>query len=336
MSTKNIVLVEPQSDRVGHTQQFLKTLTSVLVKSGYVVSVVKIKQSISNTTEMPKFYGMFESLLLKNFCYKVIKMFKIPTVNTRVVFTSCDLRFVFLFILIRRPDLCYIFFLNNYNNVSVLKKTILKYVLSKTTNALVYSKKQREFLQSISPDVNIKIVPHYTLYDDNRKVSKTSRKYDLTFIGNDLKYKRFDLFCEFAKSINYETCQICVAGDISEDGKGLINRGWHVKFGYLDSLSYYETLKNSKFVFIGHDSSFSLKVSGIAFDAISFGCGIIASDIAPFRELKEMFPKQVQIFKQPSDLSESLISVSQVCSLHNRLDIEENKMIILNSLNEGL
>lgn len=315
MSFTKITIIEPQGDQIGHTVGFVKRLANLFREENYEVSVWS-SHALASEPGFKKVFIENPKARFIGILYALLKTSINISRADRVLFSSCDLWYVLPCVCIfRRPEYS-AFILNNYGSNGIVRRWALSLILLRLKKAFVYSARQREILLSLSPDTTVEIVPHYSMYSSERKSTHLKRKNDLGYFGNNASYKRFPKFLEVADRLYKEAngdFKIVIYGDISGAVANKIPSYIECHSGYITENKFHEAMLNTKTMFLGHDSTFSNKVSGLAFHGLSFGCRLLASSISPFEELSRNYSNRV-LFWDSGSKAEELV---RFCKMKN-------------------
>lgn len=333
---RKLALIEPFGHPQGHTSNFVRFLDAYFEEKQLAEVYVYTTPELADKLDSSRCESFFKRIDGKTgFQIRISHLWTVvfnPINEKAVLFSSVEELSLFVFLIINRGKSVSAYFLNNYRG-GVLRKLLLKLILPRMTNVFVYSEAQAAYLRKIHNKAEISVVPHYSLID-RPSTKRQPIQFNVSFIGGDQAYKRFGDFRLLVERLVLESnnsLRVGCFGDIKALAGSSISETCTVELGYISRNRYFEVISASDCVFLGHDNSFSLKVSGLAFDVLGAGCKLVCRNIPPFCELKELFPEKVFLFDlvELIDLSELLSFIRRESNTVDFGQFEENLHIIL-------
>jgi glycosyltransferase involved in cell wall biosynthesis len=224
-------------------------------------------------------------------------------------------------------------FLVNHNNLSrvhsLVRKMLFKKVYLSFTGHLLFEnifKENMEKKLKISLD-KCHVIPHF-IVDDILSIHKNNNKERLKilYLGNDRDNKGLDVLVSAVNLFDSKNwmgnLEITVAGKLS---KTYNSRRIKFKNYRISDNEYKELLKETDFVVLPYRDSFSNRVSGIFFEALSYEKAIIASDIDIFKQYFDVYGDIGYLFKEGDcrSLFNLLLDLQEKARISN-IDFSDN------------
>lgn len=186
--------------------------------------------------------------------------------------------------------------INRFTNKSYLLRFLLQYIFTKSSTIIVHSQYEKEFLLKFFSIPECKVfVKKYHLISWNRNpLSKIecNRSNTIIFIGPTKKDKVIKPFLELVindKNNKFDYLILNVKEFESKYSKVFKKTNVTVKNGFLSEDEYNLSIKNSKFLFLGHNFNFEPKLSGNLCDSLREHVPFISDDIYPAKEFEKNY-----------------------------------------------
>jgi glycosyltransferase involved in cell wall biosynthesis len=176
---------------------------------GVEVAAIRAQQELKKSLNYelyiikPRASGRLKRLV--DLCIILQSIFREP--NPVIITSLWPSHVLGLFISIIKANVCWVPFYHSSVHFGVLDSIFSRLSIRFCREALVDSGITKEFVQSFSPQLNIKVVPYIfaVLKSGQHKKSSASRPIDFIWVGRDDKNKNlvgFVKFCEYLKNID--------------------------------------------------------------------------------------------------------------------------------------
>ena len=188
----------------------------------------------------------------------------------------------------RRLSRCSVVVTNNLPTPSRLKSFFMRRGFQRVRKILVHTEFQKQCIvdrYGVDPNKIIRI-PHYSVGFDRGVTEEDIReRREVIFLGGSGRNKLQREFVRLVADDVSGTFDYGVYGsaDLTPEELSILrSQNASLELRYLTREEYFDILKRAKYVVLLYRESFSVKVSGIFFDAVSCLTPVIATDIPSF------------------------------------------------------
>lgn len=185
---------------------------------------------------------------------------------------------------------------NRFKNKSYLLRFLLRYIFNKSSNIIVHSQYEKKFLLNMFSVLESKIfVKNYHLISWNRNTSVQidyGSSKTIIFIGPTKEDKVIRPFLDLIindKNNKFDYLILNVKELESGYSDLLTKENVTLKNGFLSEDEYNLSIKNSKFLFLGHNVDFEPKLSGNLCDSLRECVPFISDNIFPAKEFGKTY-----------------------------------------------